>query len=83
MNEYRKALPFLNVLSGGFDPKRKEEIHKLTNRIQELEAQLEIERNGINDEELRMFREMMPMIQRMLDKESEIDRLIAQARAPE
>lgn len=40
-DEYRKALPLLNVLSGGFDPEKNEETHRLKNRVDELEKELE------------------------------------------
>lgn len=81
VGEYRKALSTLNILSGGFDPKRNEEVHNLRDMIKELEAQLDTERNEKNrmNEEFReladQMKEIMPAVKRMIDKEREMNRL--------
>ena len=40
VGEYRQALPLLNVLSGGFNPERDEEVNILQERVRELAAKL-------------------------------------------
>lgn len=39
LEEYEKALPYLDILSGGFDPKRNEEVKTLHEKIEELEVE--------------------------------------------
>ena len=40
VEEYRQALPFLNVLSGGFNPERNEEVNTLQDEITKLKGKI-------------------------------------------
>lgn len=94
VDEYRKALPFLNVLSGGFDPKRNEEINNLRETVKGLEAQLENERRNETEKDMKLIKLeeevkwMKPFVQglmdekRIADEKRELDRLRKSAMEP-
>ena len=84
VEEYRKALPFLDVLSGGFDPKRNEMVQTMQARIEELEAQLEAERRNEREKDIEFkdlaeqVRKMQPafeMTQKFIEQERELQKL--------
>ncbi|MBA7685895.1 hypothetical protein ES703_94326 [subsurface metagenome] len=90
LEEYRKALPALNILSGGFDPKRNEEVNTLQERVRDLEDKLEAAEAASSDDDLqrqlteqqRQIDEMTPlfeMAKRIKDMEMKVDRLIESA----
>jgi len=83
VGEYSQALPLLNVLSGGFDPERDEEVNTLQDKVRELEEKLaETTRNDDLQQQLekqqRLIEEMMPafkVAQRMLEESAEWKKL--------
>ena len=91
VEEYRKALPFLNVLSGGFEPKRNEEVNKLQEKVNELEEELEAERrNKIEKdtefkalaEEVKRMRPAFAVVQELMEEKIERDRIRESSMAP-
>ncbi len=70
VEEYRKALPFLNIISEGFDPKKSETIQKLKDKILELEENVLARARAETDniELMKTIPEMMKHINYLTDK---------------
>lgn len=77
VREYSQALQLLNVLSGGFDPERDEEVNTLQEKVRELTEKLEEATR--NDDLQRQLAEQQRMIEEMMPAFREIQRKMEQS----
>jgi len=71
VQEYRKAIPFLNVVSGGFDPKANMEMENLRAQIEDLKEELSAD---VNQGEIAKLREHSAKVDKEL---SDMKQMIA------